>query len=59
MNKNENYGLYVTQNTFQMKWYCFNRESANKYWNGKPCKKAIGDTPQEALTNYKNENFTN
>lgn len=57
-NKNhENYGLYITQNTYQMKWYCFNREAAEDYWNGKHCKKAIGDTQQEALSNYKNGFF--
>ena len=59
MSKNENYGLYITQNTYQMKWYCFDREAADNYWNGKPCKKAMGETPQEALTNYNNGNFTN
>jgi hypothetical protein len=54
----ENYGLYITQNTYQMKWYCFHREAATAYWNGEPCKKAIGDTPQEALSNYKNGVYT-
>jgi hypothetical protein len=39
----ENYGLYITQNTYQMKWYCFDRKAADDYWNGKPCKKAVGD----------------
>lgn len=58
MKKNENYGLYITQNTYQMKWYCFSREAADDYWNGKPCKKASGATPQEALSNYKNGKFT-
>ena len=55
----ENYGLYITQNTYQMKWYCFNREAADDYWNGEPCKKAVGATPQEALSNYKNGKFCN
>jgi hypothetical protein len=41
--KHENYGLYITQNTYQMKWYCFDRKAADDYWNGKPCKKAVGD----------------
>ena len=56
--KYENYGLYITQNTYQMKWYCFHREAATAYWNGEPCKKAVGATPQEALSNYKNGKFT-
>jgi hypothetical protein len=56
--KHENYGLYITQNTYQMKWYCFDRKAADDYWNGKPCKKAVGDTQQEALSNYKNGKFT-
>ena len=53
----ENYGLYITQNTYQMKWYCFDRKAADDYWNGEPCKKAVGATPQEALSNYKNGVF--
>jgi hypothetical protein len=56
--KHENYGLYITQNTYQMKWYCFDRKAADAYWNGEPCKKAVGATPQEALSNYKNGKFT-
>jgi hypothetical protein len=48
--KHENYGLYITQNTYQMKWYCFDRKAADDYWNGEPCKKAVGATPQEALS---------
>ena len=59
MKKSENYGLYITQNTYQMKWYCFNREAADAYWNGKPCKKSVGDTAQEALSNYKNGKYCN
>ena len=58
MKRSENYGLYITQNTYQMKWCCFNREAANAYWNGKPCKQAMGNTPQQALSNYKNGKFT-
>ena len=56
--KHENYGLYITQNTYQMKWYCFHRDAADDYWNGKPCKKSVGATQQEALSNYKNGKFT-
>jgi len=55
--EHENYGLYITQNTYQMKFYCFNRDVAEAYWNGEPCKKASGATSQEALSNYKNGNF--
>jgi hypothetical protein len=57
--KHENYGLYITQNTYQMKWYCFDRKAADDYWNGEPCKKAVGATPQEALSNYKNGKYCN
>lgn len=54
-NKNhENYGLYITQNTYTMEFYCFSREAADDYWNGNPCKKAKGKTSHEALKNYKN-----
>lgn len=54
-NKNhENYGLYITQNTYTMEFYCFSREAADDYWNGNPCLKAKGKTSQEALKNYKN-----
>jgi len=53
----ENYGLYITQNTYTMKFYCFDREAAVAYWNGEPCKKASGATSQEALSNYKNGNY--
>ncbi len=49
----ENYGVYITQNTFTMKWHAFNREDANRYWNGKECKQGIGLTPQKALMDYK------
>jgi hypothetical protein len=52
--QHENYGLYITQNTFTMKFYCFSRDVADDYWVGKPCKKASGKTSQEALSNYKN-----
>jgi len=55
--QHENYGLYITQNTYTMKFYCFNRDVADAYWNGEPCKKASGKTSQEALSNYKNGNF--
>jgi hypothetical protein len=55
--QHENYGLYITQNTYQMKFYCFSRDVADAYWNGEPCKKASGKTSQEALSNYKNGNF--
>ena len=51
--KHENYGLYITQNTYTMKWHTFNRDDANKYWTGKDCKQGIGDTPQKALSAYK------
>jgi hypothetical protein len=55
--QHENYGLYITQNTYTTKFYCFHRDVAEAYWNGKPCKKASGKTSQEALSNYKNGNF--
>lgn len=51
--KHENYGLYITQNTYTMKWHTFKREDAERYWNGKDCKQGIGDTPQKALSAYK------
>ena len=52
--QHENYGLYITQNTYTMEFYCFSREAADDYWNGNPCKKAKGKTSHEALKNYKN-----
>ena len=52
--QHENYGLYITQNTYTMLFYCFSRDVADDYWVGKPCKKASGKTSQEALSNYKN-----
>jgi hypothetical protein len=57
-NKHENYGLYLTLNTYSNEWYCFTREDATKYWNGESCKKAKGATPQKALLNYKAGRFT-
>jgi len=51
--KHENYGLYITQNTYTMKWHTFKREDAERYWTGKDCKQGIGDTPQKALSAYK------
>jgi hypothetical protein len=57
--QHENYGLYITQNTYTMEFYCFSREAADDYWNGNPCKKAKGKTSHEALKNYKNGKFTN
>lgn len=51
--KHENYGLYITQNTYTMKWHTFKRDDAERYWNGKECKQGIGDTPQKALSAYK------
>ena len=61
-NENENekrhkdYGVYVTHDTYDGKWYAFNREAANHYWNGQPCKKSAGKTPRQALNNFHNEN---
>jgi len=55
----ENYGLYITQNTYTMQFYCFSREDADAYWNGQPCKKAKGATSNEALKNYKNGTYCN
>ena len=49
----DNYGVYITQNTFTMKWHAFKREDANRYWNGKECKQGVGLTPQKALSDYK------
>ena len=57
--QHENYGLYITQNTYTMEFYCFNRDAANAYWSGEPCKKASGKTSQEALSNYKNGIYSN
>jgi len=60
--RNENYGLYITQNTYQMKWYCFHRDAADNYWNGKhkgvtaesEGANAESEGANEALSNYKN-----
>ena len=57
--QHENYGLYITQNTYTMQFYCFYRDAAEAYWSGKPCKKSSGKTSQEALSNYKNGKFCN
>ena len=46
------YGLYVTYNIYDSKWYAFNREDAPKYWSGEPCTFASGYTPYQALNNY-------
>lgn len=52
--KHENYGVYITQNTYTMKWHTFNRDDADKYWNNQGnFKEGIGDTPQMALMNFK------
>jgi hypothetical protein len=52
--KHENYGVYITQNTYTMKWHAFRNEDATKYWNGeKGFKEGIGETPQKALMNFK------
>jgi CO/xanthine dehydrogenase Mo-binding subunit len=57
--QHENYGLYITQNTYTMDFYCFHRDAAEAYWSGELCKKAVGKTSQEALSNYKNGVYTN
>ena len=57
--QHENYGLYITQNTYTMDFYCFSRDVADLYWSGDPCKKSSGKTSQEALSNYKNGVYTN
>ena len=57
--QHENYGLYITQNTYTMEFYCFHRDMAEAYWSGDPCKKASGKTSQEALSNYKNGIYSN
>ena len=57
--QHENYGLYITQNTYTMDFYCFHRDAAEAYWSGEPCKKASGKTSQEALSNYKNGIYSN
>jgi hypothetical protein len=36
--KHENYGVYITQNTYTMKWHAFRNEDAERYWTGKDCK---------------------
>jgi len=51
--KHENYGVYITQNTYTMKWHAFRNEDAERYWTGKDCKQGVGDTPQKALSAYK------
>ena len=55
--QHENYGLYITQNTYTMQFYCFHRDVAKAYWDGEPCKKASGKTSSKALSNYKSGNF--
>ena len=49
----ENYGVYITQNTYTMKWHAFKSEDAERYWTGKDCKQGIGGTPQKALSALK------
>jgi hypothetical protein len=51
--KHENYGVYITQNTYTMKWHAFRNEDAERYWTGKDCKQGVGDTPQKALSALK------
>ena len=51
--KHENYGVYITQNTYTMKWHAFRSDDANKYWNGQHCKQGMGITPQKALSDFK------
>jgi len=46
--------VYITHNTYTMKWHAFKREDANKYWNNEGnFKEGVGNTPQEALRNFK------
>ena len=54
-NKNhENYGVYITHNTYTMKWHAFKRENANRNWNNESnFKEGVGNTQQEALRNFK------
>ena len=53
MKNHENYGVYITHNTYTNKWHAFHRSDAAKYWNGEPCKQGIGDTHKQALADYK------
>lgn len=53
--KSNDYGLYLTRNTYDGYWYCFNRDNAPAYWNGEPCDYSKGKTPNQALKMYHDE----
>lgn len=52
MKNHDNYGVYITHNTYTNKWHAFHRSDASKYWNGEPCKQGIGNTHKQALADY-------
>ena len=46
------YGIYITFNIFDRKWYAFSREDSSRYWTGEPCYKGSGYTATDALNDY-------
>jgi hypothetical protein len=40
--QHENYGLYITQNTYTMEFYCFNRDAARGVLERRPLQEGIG-----------------